>query len=555
MKDYMRLAYFILFNIVFLNTTIYTSDLQTTALPPIINSEFDEYPCTIYKDQIIFIRKKVEQFIPFSFHTSNFNQVYEFKIPGDYQRFKGSFLSIFEIDSNSYILFSGKEKNKQDFDIFLIVKKLNNKTQILKKLNISTPFFESYPQFLKNGANILYAQEIADSVPNVDIFLASVENGEILSSKPVSVVNTKENEITPYMDDRGNLYFARWDTNNYNLYKAEKINDTLWSEPRLLPPPINSEFNEISPVIHGNNIFFASDREKNGFDIFFANLCLPVLLQINFKESIKLFSNFDKIVILDENQNVIEQQYLGVESNLLYNLEPNKPYTIKIFNECTNESFFSTSFTTLCNDTSYTKYIVKYEVSNNLIKEKNIPFFLTGYYKPITKRNLNQLRKLFDYNLVGLDDSTSYIEYPTQQYYDYSEQVQKALDEIVNHIGYFAHLFEKDCISKDKAFVIEVIGYADPRQFSQNARFFEETVNDEEFGVYFTRGMQMTNDHLGKLRAYYTAKELNDLMIDKFGIDFVKNNIKWEIHAGGVINDNEDYLLLRKVNVKIKFEE
>ncbi len=551
----MKLVCIILVTILLSSAKIYTSDLQISALPQIINSKFDEYPCTIFKDHLIFIRKKDEQFAPFSFHLNNFNQVFKFKIQEHYQRLKGSFLSIFETDNKNYILFSGKERNKQDFDIFLLVEKSNNKAQLFRKSEINTPLFDSYPQFVNNGAKVLYSREVADSIPNIDIFFATFENGEIVAPKPFSIVNTKENEITPFMDDGGNLYFARWDSTNYNLYKAERINDTLWGQPRLLPPPINSEYNEISPVVYNNKIFFASDRNKNGFDIFVANLCLPVLLQINFKESIKLFSNFDKIIILEENQNVIEQKYLGIESSLLYNLEPNKAYSIKIFNECTNESFFSTNFTTSCNDTSYTKYVVKYEVSNNLTKEQNIPFFLTGYYKPITKNNLNQLKKLFDYNLIGLDDSTSYVEYPSHQYYDYSERVKNALDEIVDHIGYFAHLFEKGCISKDKVFIIEIIGYADPRQFSPNARFFEESISDDEFGTYFPKGMQMTNDHLGKLRAYFTAKELNDLMISKFGKNFVENNIKWEIRSGGVINENEDYLLLRKVNVKIKFEE
>ncbi|MGB9912556.1 MAG: hypothetical protein ACPLRO_04230, partial [Candidatus Kapaibacteriota bacterium] len=179
----------------------------------------------------------------------------------------------------------------------------------------------------------------------------------------------------------------------------------------------------------------------------------------------------------------------------------------------------------------------------------------TGYYRPITKKNLRQLKKLFDYNLIGNDDSTSYIEYPQSLYFDISDTVEQSLNEIVNHIVHFARLYKMGCLPKSKPLKVEVTGFADPRVLSPRARFIEETINDNYLNFYLEKGSPLTNEILSKLRAYYTAKELIEILSRQVGYDFLSDNLRWEILGGGALDEENDYLLLRKVKVKISFEQ
>jgi len=49
---------------------------------------------------------------------------------------------------------------------------------------------------------------------------------------------------------------------------------TDWSMPVLLPPGINSTFDELFPMVasDGKTIYFSSNRDANGFDIYEATL-------------------------------------------------------------------------------------------------------------------------------------------------------------------------------------------------------------------------------------------------------------------------------------------
>lgn len=530
------------------------SGFNLQKLPLFVNSKMDEFPVSIQKGKLVFIKKEKNTFVPYEFNLYSFDDCKVLPIIKEYYKLSGSFLSFSERNHSKYVFFAGKSKDKKDLDIFCYKINENRKTTA-----ISFPFnsnkFESHPQISLDGTIFVFSAENTENNAGTDIYLCTFENDNFSQPVPINEVNTSLIEITPFIDEQGNLFFARFDTTNYNIYKAERIGNNLWSKPKRLPYPINTDFNELAPVVHNGKIYFASDREKNDFDIYSANLCLPVFLEINLTESPNLFSSYDKIVLYDSLGNIINEKYLETSNSLIFNIEPNRTYRAKIFNECTNESYFDRIFTTSCLDTSILKYTLTFEISNNLTKEKNIPFFLTGYYKPITKYNLLQLKKLFDYNLIGNDDSTSYIEYPSKFYFDISDKIEEAIKEITDHINYFAKVSNLGCLPANKKLKIEIIGYADPRQLSQRSRFFEETIIDRDLNFYLERGASLNNDLLSKLRAYFTAKELKQNITSKFGSDFVRNSIIWEIKGGGTILDDEDYLLLRKVTIKVYFEQ
>jgi len=551
-----KLVYFVL-GLLFLSDIIFSEDFQLQKLPTNVNTNFDEYPCFVYDNKLFFIRKEPKNFAPYLATLPSLKEILPFEMPKNYFKENGSFFSMFKGDTLQFFAFAGKNKKKNDIDIFIIEQNNFSKKANFLEFPYNSELFQSHPQFSKDGKFLIFSAESPQKNTGTDLFLLRFENGSLGDVQDIPTVNSLVNEITPSFDDYGNIYFARFDSTNYNIYFAPKIDSNIWGMPRKLPFPINTEYNELSPVIYNNTIYFASDRETSskGFDIYSASLCLPVVLEVDFQESIDLFSSFDKIAIFKENGDLFEEKYLGVEAKIRFKLEPRTTYKVNIYNECTNEIYFSKVFSTQCIDSSYLVYKIPLLITNNLTKEINIPFFVTGYYKPITKRNLTQLKELFDYNFIGNNDSTSFIEYPSQLYFDVSESIEKVFEDIVNHIEYFANIYKKGCISKNKILKIETTGYADPRQLSPTARFFEETIDDQQLHFYLERGTPLNNDILSKLRAYYTAKEILDKLKQKVGVDFLKNYIRIEIKNGGTISEEEDYLLLRKVNIKISFEE
>lgn len=536
---------------------LFSNDLELTKLPQAINTDQDEYPCGVFDNKLLFIRKDNNQatFSALSTLVSNYQEISPFNLPKEYKEFKGSYFSYFETMDSKFIIFSGRAKKKFENDLFIIKQDKKSNKYSLTTFPFNSQFFDSHPQFDPAGKFLVFSSENPNQ-NNTDIFVSRFENGSFEEPKPIDVVNTNANEITPFLDENGNLYFARFDSTNYNIYKAEKKGELIWDKPRKLPYPINTEANELAPVVFNNKLFFASDRsnENHNFDVFVSNLCLPVILEVNFKESLTLFSSFDKLLITENNGTIIDEKYLGDESQISFTLQPNKNYQIKIKNECTHQEYFSKNIKTLCLDTIYVKYVIPLEITGDLTKEKNIRFFLTGYYRPITKRNLTQLKKLFDYNLIANDDSTNYIEYPQPFFFDISDTIENALKDVSEFISYFAKMYQTGCMPKNKRLKIEVIGYADPRPLSPNARFFEETISDPYLNFYLSKGSPMTNQTLSKLRAYFTAKEIIDILSTDDNNEFLKNAVAWDIVGGGTIDEEEDYLLLRKVKIKIFFE-
>ena len=79
-------------------------------------------------------------------------------------------------------------------------------------------------------------------------------------------------------EDGKRIYFSAMNQgttgkNNHDIYYVEKT-ATGWSEPRLLPPPLNSKFHERHPFYRNGKLYFASNRPGSlgGSDIFYSEL-------------------------------------------------------------------------------------------------------------------------------------------------------------------------------------------------------------------------------------------------------------------------------------------
>lgn len=530
-----------------------------------INTEADEFPIDFDGKTLVFIRNVKQTFNVYTslFAQKNPTKPDEWTLPKYYKKNKGSFIT-FHFDSTkntTKFLFSGVEPKNYNSKIFSFEKTQKGYLNKPNLCSFNSTSFESHPCFSPDGKLVFYSTDREGSRGGTDIMFTQsiLVNGNEAWLEPEfldSTINTESNEITPFIDQEGNLFFARWNVDNYDIYKARKIGENSWDIPQRLSYPINSELNEIAPVVFENQIFIASNRPngQGGYDIYAFDLCSPATLELNFTENTNIFTSRDKIIIQDNSNNIVEEKYLGSEGKYTFDLLPNKKYRITIQNDCNQRTYFSKEVETLCIDSAYVKYTISLNISNDLTEEIQIPFFVTGYYKPITRKNLAQLRKLFDYNLIGLDDSTRFVEKPDSIYDLFVPNVENALEKIIATISSYLPLFQSNCIPPNKRLLVQITGYSDPRGISENARFFEETIDDPLLNTYVRRGTKLDNFLLSKLRAYYTAKYLQQSLSKLETGEYNTHYILWEIQGGGIANEDDetDFLVRRKVKISLQ---
>jgi len=136
-------------------------------------------------------------------------------------------------------------------------------------------YADGNPSFSADGKRIYYHSQRpteAGGAPKEksDIWFVERMNGGWSKPKPVGApVNSAESEYEPTVTPSGNLYFiGEGYSDSYgtgDIYVSEYANGA-YTTPRNLGPAINSEFNELSPVLPSDEsyILFASNRPAAG---------------------------------------------------------------------------------------------------------------------------------------------------------------------------------------------------------------------------------------------------------------------------------------------------
>jgi outer membrane protein OmpA-like peptidoglycan-associated protein len=135
---------------------------------------------------------------------------------------------------------------------------------------------------LSNDKKILVFASDYRSKGNYELFVSRREDIEKDFEKPILLdkINSNSNEVTPFLDKQNTLYFSSNRENSaggFDIFKAEF--DTLskqWTEPLILPYPINSVADELYFSIDNSNNqtnqlgYFVSNRinGQGGDDIY-----------------------------------------------------------------------------------------------------------------------------------------------------------------------------------------------------------------------------------------------------------------------------------------------
>jgi hypothetical protein len=260
-----------------------------------LNSEFDEFGLCLWDDLLIFTSERPSVFSSKEPETRRiFQQLYtsarvgaDFVVPMQKRMSlpRNHYSVAGQSDDLSVILiYSGQNETGEIY----LYRKVNNSLRwtsekvifdkSLKHIAKTSAFYNSKTEEFYFCANIE-----DDTFGEKDIYVASKtgKNKWGNARNLGSFVNTKGNEDGVFVAG-DTLYFssAGKDTGGkYKIFMSIRENGQ-WSEPWQLSSPINSDWNDMHFVKHGNTMLFVSDRPGGlgGFDIY--SLKVPQIIPV-----------------------------------------------------------------------------------------------------------------------------------------------------------------------------------------------------------------------------------------------------------------------------------
>jgi len=411
-------------------------------------------------------------------------------------------------------------------------------------------------------------------------------------------INTTENEAFPFIDKDKKLYFAseqKGGLGGYDLYaKTVKIEPPCISLQITLiddtdNKPINFEANitlsntktserltqttkipesktEFRNICNGDyRLTITSEKYQEVNNIQKITLCnrdlvIKLVPQSQMISGVVIDSISGKPILM---QAKIEYYKDGVIKYSSESSLPASDYTISDIMPGEYDVKISFPNAPLVNPNEIIRYWTKWEkvsvsLTNEQIVHQVVPFeyplesvayFVTGYYRINTQKNLRELENL----LKGKLENCTYIEIPESKnkyYEDYRKRapgIEKNLDEMIRSLDEktFTLMLSEQGI--DSKLEIRIWGFADPREILGN--YVEGSVVHPNINVQ--KGAVMNNQVLSELRAFYTMKNIENLLNQKSEkYKLVKDRVKLVIEGKNVdTTPNKPYELRRHVRI------
>lgn len=450
--------------------------------------------------------------------------------------------------------------NKNDADIYMCTfanEQWSQKTAVTGGVN--SQGWDAQPAISPDGKRLVFASDRAGGYGGVDLY-ASSRRADGSWSAPVnlgSTINSRFDDVTPLLTVDRKLYYAT------QAFSAERTFDIVmseytgndWTPPVALPFPINSQSDELSPGMWGDSVMFASNRPGGcgGYDLYSMRLCNDVLVRGEVISPVR-FRPYDYISVLDADGMLLKT--VPVTAGRFETTVPaRRTLVIRYENNCYKGEPITQTIETPC---AVEPVVVKtrFEVPDRIVTlsfdSYEIPFFVTGYYRPNTTENLEDLRLRFAYNLFGSNDSTRYIEFPDDSYTSFAAEVDRAMGDAVEAVENEYTLFGGACDDGRGMLDITIEGFADPRGFTPVARYAGSEITDAEQSLYVRPGMAMDNQLLSTLRAYYSMLTLRSMLQRNPAYAQYGNRIRFHTKGSGVADEPAPYELQRKIVVTIR---
>ncbi len=425
-----------------------------------------------------------------------------------------------------------------------------------------------------------------------DIFISTRANGEMWS-RPERLgtnVNTPGNEASPHVSADGYLYFAsdgnpdsgavrRNDRDIFRVSLAAARSGA--SRPERLGGPINTEANEDFPCVTADRrtLYFASDRSGGcgGRDLYRFALPSPavrIVGTITALDETGVPANVSglRVVATDvETGRGVEATTDGAGAYQL-SVGEDRTYRVSITPRPCFEPHPDTTLHTVRPygmDTTYRVDAMLRGVPLRTITlgAADVPFFITGYWHPNTRENLERYKRL-------RDTEHRFAKVPYIQDDDYEYDGAAAVVERLFQESVYATIREKalpsffgECLpaNTDAVLMIVVKGYTDKRTLSWDSITHQPgpyvDVPVTVGGVTINTGDPMNDEQggnlkLSKLRAYFTLAMI-DTALGRLDDRYVKLK-----NAGRVVfgcqgygrdpNASDQFAFNRRIDVVIR---
>ncbi len=440
---------------------------------------------------------------------------------------------------------------------------------------INTQHWESQPAVSGDGKTIVFVSNRPGGYGGTDLWIATGDGwGNFVGAIPLPAgINTAGNECSPYLTaDGGTLYFSSNGLSGYGGYDIWMTNmeHGSWSQPANLGPVINSDEDDM--FFHApekDEEFYLASSRKGGYggldlyagtpNVFGAGmfrLTVSVLDSVNRKPLPSIVTVFDMesgdaLTAFATNSKVAEYSQL-LPAARRYRVEARirdyAPRVVETLQAATNtEGKLLLLFGPIT--------IAEFDLGRY-----NVPFFVTGYYRPNTRENLRGLFMLLEGPLYG----ATYIErFRPQskrhlQYQAYAETVEGIFQTVFT--AGVEEIFPRFALQALPSEILEirVTGYADPQPLIGKYLESEDATFVDLGGVSHTvsRGDVLDNLKLSGLRAWHAGNHLDRLFTaaaedgKKDYLELKKaGRIRYVFVGGDVSDDQTDYAAQRRIRI------
>ena len=257
----------------------------------------------------------------------------------------------------------------------------NEKKMVINMENVSS----GHPAFSPEDDQLFFASNRPNGYGGTDIYVSEKINGVWTKPRNLgSQINTAKNELFPFVDKTGTLYFSsnrKTGIGQLDIYKAVKGKDGMWTYPVLLEAPYNSLFNDFGFYTHSDDNksgYLSSNREGGlgGNDIYEWKVVEEGVdeKEINEEEFIGLGSNMNSLNTESEQERILKRD----EENKAFLESVSIPETDEEKNGKINE--LESISSTKVNDKPLVLPIIYYDFNSDEIRDKD-----KNYLKDLAK--------------------------------------------------------------------------------------------------------------------------------------------------------------------------
>lgn len=439
-------------------------------------------------------------------------------------------VALFREDQLIIFATEGRDDGLGSTDLF-VGRIENGRVSSIRSLGatINTKHWESQPAITADENHLYFVSDRPGGEGKEDVWMATKTGedraGFPLFSDPVNLgptVNTKGRERSPTVTlDGQTLYYASdglQGFGGFDIYMTTRLQE-VWSEPANLGSIINSGRDDLFFFAPRNDhpFYFASSRKggRGGLDIysgtpnvFGAGLFRLALSMTDEKGN--PVAGVGLVVDTKTGDTVARITTTTARSDYQVQLPANRLYrVVGRSGGMTQEKALPATAPGENATVSFRFGGISLERID--LSDYTIPFFVTGYYRPNTATNLEELFGLRD----GILKSAGYIEDFSRgsslhrQYTEWGEDVEtmfaKVRSELLSNIipRFHATAGPGDVLE------IQVTGFTDPQAFE--GTYLDETATFMRGGreMEVAKGSTITNLELSGLRAYFSAIDLN----------------------------------------------